>query len=136
MFFFLKYWTSYGIFWCGIFFDKGKGPEKEKYEAKIKRLKLKRVAFRTMWLSADDYPLLLGIVFLILKVILYSGEILHLTVFGHFRISWSRCLSAYFIIRIRPSNEGIRYYMSVYKENVFTWLYWNPPCNNLLFWII
>ncbi|QHO56371.1 UDP-glycosyltransferase TURAN [Arachis hypogaea] len=38
----------------------GKGPEKEKYEAKIKRLKLKRVAFRTMWLSAEDYPLLLG----------------------------------------------------------------------------
>lgn len=46
-----------------IFTDKGKGPEKEKYEAKIKRLKLKRVAFRTMWLSADDYPLLLGIFF-------------------------------------------------------------------------
>ncbi|XP_022637080.1 UDP-glycosyltransferase TURAN isoform X2 [Vigna radiata var. radiata] len=43
-----------------LFIITGKGPEKEKYEAKIKRLKLKRVAFRTMWLSADDYPLLLG----------------------------------------------------------------------------
>lgn len=27
---------------------------------KIKNLRLKRVAFRTMWLSAEDYPLLLG----------------------------------------------------------------------------
>lgn len=38
----------------------GKGPEKDKYEQKIKNLRLKRVAFRTMWLSAEDYPLLLG----------------------------------------------------------------------------
>ena len=38
----------------------GKGPEKQKYEEKISRLHLKRVAFRTMWLSAEDYPLLLG----------------------------------------------------------------------------
>lgn len=38
----------------------GKGPEKEEYEKKIRALNLKRVAFRTMWLSAEDYPLLLG----------------------------------------------------------------------------
>ncbi|KAH1237474.1 UDP-glycosyltransferase TURAN [Glycine max] len=43
-----------------LFIITGKGPEKEKYEATIKGMKLKRVAFRTMWLSADDYPLLLG----------------------------------------------------------------------------
>ncbi|KAJ1388255.1 Glycosyltransferase subfamily 4-like, N-terminal domain [Sesbania bispinosa] len=43
-----------------LFIITGKGPEKENYEAKIKKLKLKRVAFRTMWLAADDYPLLLG----------------------------------------------------------------------------
>ncbi|XP_048333901.2 UDP-glycosyltransferase TURAN isoform X1 [Ziziphus jujuba] len=43
-----------------LFIITGKGPEKEKYEEKIRRLRLKRVAFRTMWLSADDYPLLLG----------------------------------------------------------------------------
>ncbi|KAI4355004.1 hypothetical protein L6164_003823 [Bauhinia variegata] len=43
-----------------LFIITGKGPEKEKYEEKIKRLHLKRVAFRTMWLSAEDYPLLLG----------------------------------------------------------------------------
>ncbi|XP_024022209.1 UDP-glycosyltransferase TURAN isoform X2 [Morus notabilis] len=43
-----------------IFVITGKGPEKQKYEEKIKRLRLKRVAFRTMWLSAEDYPLLLG----------------------------------------------------------------------------
>lgn len=39
---------------------EGKGPEKAKYEQQIKKLKLRRVAFRTMWLSAEDYPLLLG----------------------------------------------------------------------------
>ncbi|XVF14841.1 hypothetical protein REPUB_Repub09cG0096200 [Reevesia pubescens] len=43
-----------------LFIITGKGPEKEKYEEKIKRLNLKRIAFRTMWLSAEDYPLLLG----------------------------------------------------------------------------
>ncbi|KAJ4717399.1 UDP-glycosyltransferase TURAN [Melia azedarach] len=43
-----------------LFIITGKGPEKEKYEEKIRRLRLKRVAFRTMWLSAEDYPLLLG----------------------------------------------------------------------------
>ncbi|KAL6506908.1 hypothetical protein OROHE_022345 [Orobanche hederae] len=43
-----------------LFIITGKGPEKKKYEEKIKRLRLKRVAFRTMWLSAEDYPLLLG----------------------------------------------------------------------------
>ncbi|CAI9787848.1 unnamed protein product [Fraxinus pennsylvanica] len=43
-----------------LFIITGKGPEKEKYEQKIRKLNLKRVAFRTMWLSAEDYPLLLG----------------------------------------------------------------------------
>ncbi|XP_071696677.1 UDP-glycosyltransferase TURAN-like isoform X2 [Rutidosis leptorrhynchoides] len=43
-----------------LFVITGKGPEKEKYEEKIKKLNLKRVAFRTMWLSPEDYPLLLG----------------------------------------------------------------------------
>ncbi|KAJ9159770.1 hypothetical protein P3X46_025247 [Hevea brasiliensis] len=43
-----------------LFVITGKGPEKETYEEKIRKLHLKRVAFRTMWLSAEDYPLLLG----------------------------------------------------------------------------
>ncbi|KAF7822483.1 UDP-glycosyltransferase TURAN isoform X1 [Senna tora] len=43
-----------------LFIITGRGPEKEMYEEKIKRLHLKRVAFRTMWLSAEDYSLLLG----------------------------------------------------------------------------
>ncbi|XP_074588217.1 UDP-glycosyltransferase TURAN [Curcuma longa] len=43
-----------------LFIITGKGPEKAKYEQQIKKLKLRRVAFRTMWLSAEDYPLLLG----------------------------------------------------------------------------
>ncbi|XP_074317204.1 UDP-glycosyltransferase TURAN [Silene latifolia] len=43
-----------------LFIITGKGPEKEIYEQKIKKLNLRRVAFRTMWLSAEDYPMLLG----------------------------------------------------------------------------
>lgn len=43
-----------------LFIITGKGPEKHKYEEKLRKLNLKRVAFRTMWLSAEDYPLLLG----------------------------------------------------------------------------
>lgn len=43
-----------------LFIITGKGPEKEKYEQKLMKLNLKRVAFRTMWLSAEDYPKLLG----------------------------------------------------------------------------
>ncbi|KAI3778962.1 hypothetical protein L2E82_08352 [Cichorium intybus] len=39
-----------------LFVITGKGPEKETYEEKIKKLNLKRVSFRTMWLSPDDYP--------------------------------------------------------------------------------
>lgn len=30
------------------------------YEERIRKLRLRRVAFRTMWLSAEEYPLLLG----------------------------------------------------------------------------
>ncbi|XP_010531979.1 PREDICTED: UDP-glycosyltransferase TURAN isoform X2 [Tarenaya hassleriana] len=43
-----------------LFVITGKGAEKEKYEEKMRRLNLKHVAFRTMWLAAEDYPLLLG----------------------------------------------------------------------------
>lgn len=43
-----------------LFIITGKGPERKKYEEQIKKLKLRRVAFRTMWLSAEDYSLLLG----------------------------------------------------------------------------
>ncbi|GJN08890.1 hypothetical protein PR202_ga26850 [Eleusine coracana subsp. coracana] len=43
-----------------LFIITGKGPDRKKYEEQIKRLKLRRVAFRTMWLASEDYPLLLG----------------------------------------------------------------------------
>jgi hypothetical protein len=39
---------------------KGKGPDRRKYEEQIKRLKLRRVAFRTMWLASEDCSLLPG----------------------------------------------------------------------------
>ncbi|KAL5679382.1 hypothetical protein ACJX0J_005767, partial [Zea mays] len=43
-----------------LFIVTGKGPDRKKYEVQIKRLKLRRVALRTMWLASEDYPLLLG----------------------------------------------------------------------------
>ncbi|KAL5657678.1 hypothetical protein ACJX0J_030841, partial [Zea mays] len=42
-----------------LFIVTGKGPDRKKYEDQIKRLKLRRVALRTMWLASEDYPLLL-----------------------------------------------------------------------------
>lgn len=38
----------------------GKGPQKAMYEEKMQQLRLQHVAFRTLWLEASDYPLLLG----------------------------------------------------------------------------
>lgn len=38
----------------------GKGPQKEHYLAQLRELHFTHVAFRTLWLEAADYPLLLG----------------------------------------------------------------------------
>ena len=38
----------------------GKGPQREHYEKRLRALDLRRVAFRTAWLAAEDYPRLLG----------------------------------------------------------------------------
>lgn len=38
----------------------GKGPQRAAYEARIAKLAMKRVAVRTLWLAAADYPLMLG----------------------------------------------------------------------------
>ena len=38
----------------------GKGPQREHYQRQMARLPLQHVAFRTLWLEAQDYPLLLG----------------------------------------------------------------------------
>ena len=45
-----------------LFVITGKGPLKEKYEEEISRMSLQHVKIITMWLSAEDYPLLLGII--------------------------------------------------------------------------
>lgn len=38
----------------------GKGPQKAMYERKMQQLELQHVVFRTAWLQAADYPVLLG----------------------------------------------------------------------------
>lgn len=38
----------------------GKGPQKAMYLERMRALSLQRVAFRTLWLDPEDYPLLLG----------------------------------------------------------------------------
>ena len=38
----------------------GKGPEKALYESRLRRMTFKHVNFVTMWLDAEDYPVLLG----------------------------------------------------------------------------
>ncbi|CAL5342173.1 unnamed protein product [Camellia sinensis] len=57
--------TGDKILWKEIYDGKqflypSEGPKKDKYEEKIRKLHLKCVAFRTMWLPAEDYPFLLG----------------------------------------------------------------------------
>ncbi len=46
-----------------LFVITGKGPLKEKYEREISKMSTRRVKIITMWLPAEDYPLLLGIIF-------------------------------------------------------------------------
>ncbi len=43
-----------------LIFITGKGPRREHYEKQIARLTSHKVHLRTLWLSAEDYPLLLG----------------------------------------------------------------------------
>ncbi|GBG83724.1 hypothetical protein CBR_g37525 [Chara braunii] len=43
-----------------LFIITGKGPLREEFEDRVRHLNLQHVAFRTLWLAAEDYPLLLG----------------------------------------------------------------------------
>lgn len=43
-----------------VVFLSGRGPLREHYEARMRRLKLRLIAVHTLWVSAEDYPLLLG----------------------------------------------------------------------------
>lgn len=43
-----------------LFLVTGKGPQREHYEKLMKSMDLKYVAFRTLWLEPQDYPVLLG----------------------------------------------------------------------------
>jgi beta-1,4-mannosyltransferase len=43
-----------------IVFVTGRGPQRSAYEAQMRALDLRHVAFRTVWLEPGDYPLLLG----------------------------------------------------------------------------
>lgn len=43
-----------------LVFVTGKGPQKESYLKKMRGMVLRKVAFRTLWLASEDYPVLLG----------------------------------------------------------------------------
>ncbi|KAF5826742.1 glycosyl transferases group 1-domain-containing protein [Dunaliella salina] len=43
-----------------LFLITGKGPQKDMYLSRLRALPLRRVAFRSVWLEAPDYPKLLG----------------------------------------------------------------------------
>lgn len=43
-----------------LFLVTGKGPQREAFRQRMRGMDLRRVAFRTLWLEAADYPLLLG----------------------------------------------------------------------------
>lgn len=43
-----------------VFVITGRGPDREAYLAKIRQLKLSKVAFCSLWLEPEDYPLMLG----------------------------------------------------------------------------
>ncbi|KAL6570565.1 hypothetical protein OROGR_000115 [Orobanche gracilis] len=101
--------------------SEGKGPEKKKYEEKIKRLRLKRVAFRTMWLSAEDYPLLLGSADL--GVCLHtssSGLDLPMKVVDMFGCGLPVCAVSYscYVITIRTCVKSIKELVDVEKNGL------------------
>lgn len=43
-----------------VFVITGRGPDRERYLRQIRQLKLSKVAFCSLWLEAQDYPLMLG----------------------------------------------------------------------------
>jgi beta-1,4-mannosyltransferase len=43
-----------------LFVITGRGPQREMYLSRIRQLQLSKVAFCSMWLEPDDYPLMLG----------------------------------------------------------------------------
>ena len=50
----------YSIIMLCLCFSIGKGPLKSFYEGEIAKKKLEKVSICTLWLEAEDYPLLLG----------------------------------------------------------------------------
>lgn len=44
-----------------VFVITGRGPQRDMYWAKVKQLALSKVAFCSMWLEPQDYPLMLGV---------------------------------------------------------------------------
>ena len=48
------------FYFIPFFSRSGKGPQRAEYEEKIRRMSLRHVAFRTLWLSYAEYPRLLG----------------------------------------------------------------------------
>jgi beta-1,4-mannosyltransferase len=52
--------SSAGTYPDVVFVITGRGPQREMYLSRIKQLRLSKVAFCSMWLEPEDYPLILG----------------------------------------------------------------------------
>jgi beta-1,4-mannosyltransferase len=52
--------SSSGSYPDVVFVITGRGPQREMYLGRIRQLHLSRVAFCSMWLEPEDYPLILG----------------------------------------------------------------------------
>ncbi|XP_020241768.1 UDP-glycosyltransferase TURAN isoform X2 [Asparagus officinalis] len=116
-----------------LFIITGKGPERSKYEEQIKKLKLRRVAFRTMWLSAEDYPLLLD-----LGVSLHtssSGLDLPMKVVDMFGCGLPVCAASFSCIKelVKVEKNGLLFSSSSELADEFMMLFKGFPdnCNAL-----
>lgn len=125
-----------GPFPCLFIVVTGKGPMRKEYEKRIQKLRLRRVAFRTMWVTSNDYPLLLGSADL--GVCLHtssSGLDLPMKVVDMFGCGLPVCAVSYSCINelVKDGENGLLFWSSSQLANQFLELFKGFPheCNLL-----
>ncbi|MCO5583054.1 hypothetical protein L7F22_036961 [Adiantum nelumboides] len=108
----------------------GKGPLKEEFETRMKKLQLSRVWFQTMWVPSRDYPLLLGSADL--GVCLHtssSGLDLPMKVVDMFGCGLPVCAVSYSCINelVRDGENGLLFESSSQLANQFLELFKGFP---------